>query len=410
MTAALQFDRVSKAYRLGESTRSLREAISAAGRSLIGRRRKEALPLLWALNGVSFDIHKGEAVGIVGRNGAGKTTILKLLSRITRCTSGVINVSGRVSALIELGAGFHPDLTGRENVFLNSAILGMSRREAHDRMEQIVDFSGLNGFMDTPVKRYSSGMYARLGFSIAAHTNADILLVDEVLAVGDANFQAKSIQKMRSLVDSGTTVVFVSHSLYYVNHFCDRAILLDCGKILGIGPPPGIISAYQHTLQNSAIKRIREDNAKEGCSVGGAVARISRVELLDESGNPSDKFTIGRSLVLKVGLQSSGPFSKPVVEFEISSAAGQLCYKSHNHVDSFDIPDLNGTAAIAITLSDMRLLPGCYTVSVRLLERNAIAAVDAMECVCSFTVDSGGIPVAVENGVVFMPHTWKLLE
>ncbi|MEZ5393123.1 MAG: ABC transporter ATP-binding protein [Bryobacterales bacterium] len=189
MKKVIAFENVSKAYRLGEGRSGIRDAITATGKRLLSKEKRSSQPVLMALNDVSFDVNQGEAVGVVGPNGAGKTTVMKLLSRITKATSGKVRSSGRVSSLIELGAGFHPDLTGRENIFLNGTILGMSRAEIRQRFEEIIDFSGLDGFLDTPVKRYSSGMYARLAFSVAAHTGADILLVDEVLAVGDLGFK-----------------------------------------------------------------------------------------------------------------------------------------------------------------------------------------------------------------------------
>lgn len=244
--AALVFQNVYKKFRKGEGYDSLRDLIPGLFRKTflayehMNLKQKE----FWALHDVSFHVHRGEALGIVGPNGAGKSTALKLLSGILKPTSGTIKVKGRLSALIEVGAGFHPDLTGRENIYLNGAILGMNPREIRRKMDHIVDFAGISEFIDTPVKRYSSGMYARLGFSIAAHVDPDILLVDEVLSVGDFTFQGKCIARMTEILKNGTTVIFVSHNMESVLSLCDRAILLLGGKVAKEGGPSEVISEY----------------------------------------------------------------------------------------------------------------------------------------------------------------------
>jgi lipopolysaccharide transport system ATP-binding protein len=205
----------------------------------------------WALNDVSFDIRRGEAVGIVGHNGAGKSTMLKHLSGLLKPTSGTLAINGRLAALIEVGAGFHQDLTGRENVFLNGVILGMTRKEIHRKFDEIVEFSGLGEFIDTPVKRYSSGMYARLGFSVAAHMEPEILVIDEVLSVGDAAFQARGVEKMRQVLRSGTTVIFVSHNIRAIADLCPRALLLKKGALLLDGPTSDVIRAYMEQVKGA---------------------------------------------------------------------------------------------------------------------------------------------------------------
>jgi lipopolysaccharide transport system ATP-binding protein len=244
-------DRVSKRFRKGESHDSLRDLIPALARRLVrrpaddrGLRERE----FWALEDVSFTVHPGEAFGIIGPNGAGKSTILKILSRILRPTRGELRVHGRLSALIEVSAGFHPDLTGRENIYLNGTIMGMRRHEIRARFDEIVAFSGLEEFIDTPVKRYSSGMFARLGFSVAAHIDPDILLVDEVLSVGDFAFQQKCMQRMRHVVSSGATVIFVSHNLRAVSELCQRALLLDRGREAATGPARDVIARYLRSV------------------------------------------------------------------------------------------------------------------------------------------------------------------
>ncbi|HZW36452.1 MAG TPA: polysaccharide ABC transporter ATP-binding protein [Candidatus Deferrimicrobiaceae bacterium] len=247
MTApALEFQNISKKFRRGEGYDSLRDLLPGLFSKTFGKAGKTGLreKEFWALNDVSFRVGRGEALGIVGPNGSGKSTTLKLLSGILKPTAGAIQVNGRISALIEVGAGFHPDLTGRENIFLNGAILGMSRSETQRKLDAIIEFSGIPEFIDTPVKRYSSGMYARLGFSIAAHVEPEILLVDEVLSVGDYTFQGRCIRKMNEVLKSGTTVIFVSHNMESVLSLCDRAILLVNGKISREGEPAAVIAEY----------------------------------------------------------------------------------------------------------------------------------------------------------------------
>jgi len=244
--SVIEFNNVSKSYHLGASRTNLREALARASARLIHPRAEKADPeLFWALNGVSFKVEQGEVLGIIGHNGAGKSTALKLLSKVTFPSSGSIQTSGRMAALIELGAGFHPDLSGRENIYLNGSILGLKRREIDAQFDSIVDFAGLHQFIDTPVKRYSSGMYVRLAFATAAHVKADLLLIDEVLSVGDSAFQQKCLAKMRDMRDNGATIVFVSHNIWSIETFCERVILLRGGRIESEGTPSKVIELYR---------------------------------------------------------------------------------------------------------------------------------------------------------------------
>jgi lipopolysaccharide transport system ATP-binding protein len=244
--AAIRFSNVSKRFRKGERHDSLRDLVPSVLGRLTGRGAgaRSTDRDFWALRHINLEIREGESVGVIGHNGAGKSTMLKHFARIMWPTEGVIEVNGRLSALIEVGAGFHPDLTGRENVFLNGVILGMSRAEIARKFDEIVEFAGLAPFIDTPIKRYSSGMFARLGFAVAAHLDPDILVIDEVLSVGDYVFQQKSLQKMRSIAKSGATVVFVSHNLKAVSDLCARTVLLDSGKIVEDGGTPHVIRTY----------------------------------------------------------------------------------------------------------------------------------------------------------------------
>ena len=245
---AIEFHDVSKKFRKGEASDSLRDLIPAMCKKLLKRGRRIAEELVdkefWALREVSFQVKEGDTLGIIGPNGAGKSTILKILSGIIRPTVGHYRVNGRLSALIEIGAGFHQDLTGKENIFLNGAILGMRRSEINAKFDEIVEFSGLKEFIDTPVKRYSSGMYARLGFSVAVHVDPDILLVDEVLSVGDMAFQAKCQRKMHEIAGSGTTIIFITHNMNAIADLCPETIVLSGGKVTYQGPTQEAIKFY----------------------------------------------------------------------------------------------------------------------------------------------------------------------
>jgi ABC-type polysaccharide/polyol phosphate transport system ATPase subunit len=303
--AVLSMEHVSKKFRRGEIYDSLRDLIPA----MVGRvgRRAPAGALrekeFWALDDVSFEVRRGEAFGIVGSNGAGKSTILKLLSGIMKPTRGSMVVRGRLSALIEVGAGFHPDLTGRENIYLNGTILGMTKEEIRRKFDDIVDFGGLREFIDTPVKRYSSGMYARLGFSVAAHVEPDLLIVDEVLSVGDYLFQQKCIDRMTSILKGGTTVLFVSHNLHAVSELCQRSMLLEKGKMLACGPTNDVIRQY--------VGRAQAQRSGEGTRVS-----IEKVALRRSTG-VSTKFDPGEKTYIDVTVAAQQPASNLSIVVQI---------------------------------------------------------------------------------------------
>jgi len=274
---------VSKTYRLGAiGATSLRDEVarlwSRARR--MGTSRGEQSKEFWALRDVSFDVQPGEVVGIIGRNGAGKSTLLKILSRITRQSAGEITLRGRIASLLEIGTGFHPDLSGRENVFLNGAILGMSKAEIRRKFDEIVDFAGVEQFIDTPVKRYSSGMYVRLAFAVAAHLEPEILIVDEVLAVGDAAFQQKCLGKMGAAGAEGRTILFVSHNLAAVQNLCPRAFLLDRGQMMAAGATDSIIQQYMALTIDASQIALAERQDR----IGTGAVRFSSVTLEDGSG------------------------------------------------------------------------------------------------------------------------------
>jgi lipopolysaccharide transport system ATP-binding protein len=288
----LKVQQLSKRFRRGELYNSLRDLVPALTGRLFQRKDDQDLEAreFWALRDVSFGVERGEAFGIIGGNGAGKSTILKLLTGIMRPTYGSIRVVGRVSALIEVSAGFHQDLTGRENIYLNGAILGMTKDEIRRRFDAIVDFSGLEDFIDTPVKRYSSGMFARLGFSVAAHVDPDVLLVDEVLSVGDYLFQRKCMERMHAVIRNGATVVFVSHNLREVANLCRRSLLLEHGQVKMVGPTSEVIHAYYKRGESERSNGLKgKDNE----------VVITKVSVYDDSG-PHVEFESGTKLYISV--------------------------------------------------------------------------------------------------------------
>lgn len=278
---AVEVDRVSKRYFLGEDLpgRSLRESITSSLRGLGGTKRQRTRDEIWSLTDVTLSVAEGDSVGVIGRNGAGKTTLLKILSRITEPTSGVARTRGRVTSLLEVGTGFHPELTGRENVYLNGAILGMGRRDMDRRFDEIVAFAGVERFIDTPVKRYSSGMYLRLAFSVAAHLDPDIMVVDEVLAVGDAEFQARCLGRMETAEREGRTVLFVSHNLDAISRLCSRAVWLDKGKIAAEGATLDVVETYL-----SAQVKPTASAASVSDPHGWVVLR--EIRIIDSAGRP----------------------------------------------------------------------------------------------------------------------------
>jgi homopolymeric O-antigen transport system ATP-binding protein len=326
--SSIQVHHVSKRYRIGLGFPSLRAALAGNGSKNGGAPESEKYH--WAVKDVSFEIQPGEALGIIGPNGAGKTTILKILSRVTRPTSGEMRVNGRLSALIELGAGFHGDLTGRENIFLNGAILGMRKSEIKARFDQIIDFAGIGKYLDTPVKRYSSGMYARLGFAIAAHVDPEILLVDEVLAIGDYPFQLKCYARMNELRAKGTSLIFVSHNLDAVRRVCDRGLVMYRGESIFQGSSAEAVVAYSNAIREAARQAEVEVPHEEGLSqrVMTFDAEIEKVRLLNAAGQPATVFQTGSLVVLSMDICIRRDVQCPIFAFFIRTLDGRLVYNT----------------------------------------------------------------------------------
>ena len=302
MATAIQVDSLSKKYRLGEyhaAYGTLRETIVHATRRLTGREHDVPASEIWALRDISFEVPEGQVLGVIGRNGAGKSTLLKILTRIVTPTSGRAEIRGRVGSLLEVGTGFNQELTGRENVYLNGAILGMKRKEIEDRFDAIVDFSGVERFIDTPVKRYSSGMYVRLAFAVAAHLEPEIMLVDEVLSVGDAEFQRRCLGRMEELGNAGRTVLFVTHQLPAVAQLCDRAIWVDSGQVVGDGRPAEVIANYLHQTHSAGTERVWP----EASAPGNDLAKILSVRALPHEDMPPGVVDVRRPIGIEIGFK-----------------------------------------------------------------------------------------------------------
>ncbi len=376
----LEFEQVSKKFRRGQLHDSLRDFLPSLVRTALRRARSAELGEreFWALRDVSFAVPRGTAVGIIGPNGAGKSTILKILTGIMNPTSGTKSVRGSLSALIEVGAGFHPDLTGRENVFLNGTILGMSRRQIKAKLDEIIEFSGLSEFIDTPVKRYSSGMYARLGFSIACHVEPDILVVDEVLSVGDWAFQNKSMEKMKSILRGGATVIFVSHNLKAITELCDRAVYLDKGRIQSTGRSSEVVDAYIRRASEAA----RVPHARD------AEAVIDRVVLRGVDGEVG-VFRPGEKGFVDVVI-SSATCDKPLA---VAIALRDENYNMFFYIDSARLEaepfQLRPGESKTLTFElDMHLAPGSYFLNAALTRPDLDVTVDHRPMAASFVVHS----------------------
>ena len=311
MSAIIAAFDLSKRYRIGElqsAYGTLRESLAGAARSIVRRQHGTHYEEIWALRDVSFEVHEGQVLGIVGMNGAGKSTLLKILTRITTPTSGRVELRGRVGSLLEVGTGFHPELTGRENVYLNGSVLGMRRQEIQRKFDEIVEFSGVEQFIDTPVKRYSSGMSVRLAFAVAAHLEPEILLIDEVLAVGDAEFQRRCLGRMEDLSNSGRTIVFVSHQMQAVAQLCDRAILLEKGRMTLDGPAGDVVAHYLQSADGVGPSRVWSNLES---APGNKLVRMLSIRVVDEDGDVVSAIDVRRPVGIEIAFRVLEPDGRP---------------------------------------------------------------------------------------------------
>jgi len=420
---AIRVENLSKRYHIGQRERykALRDVlprlITAPFRFLRHHSqpaiRNRQSDLIWALKGVSFEVKRGEVVGIIGRNGAGKTTLLKVLSRITEPTEGYAEVHGRVGSLLEVGTGFHPELTGRENIYLNGAILGMKKAEIEHKFDEIVAFAEVEKFMDTPVKYYSSGMYVRLAFAVAAHLEPEILLVDEVLAVGDAAFQKKCLGKMGDVAKEGRTVLFVSHNMAAVRNLCSRALLLKEGQIRSSGIVEDVVQEYLTNIYGSEQTNhmlLAERRDRSGSGNVRVVAFQARA-WGSEDGSP--RTGAGAEFLVGYAARQELPISRLYVGIAVRDALGTGVFFCSTAMTNSDFHDIPPKGQVVCRIDSLPLIPGRYWVDIKLLDDEGQA--DYVASAASFTVvdsgDSGFTAYpSLKWGSVIVPHKWTLVS
>jgi len=420
----IRVEGLGKKYRIGSRERgykTIREALVDAMASPLRRLRPAlrfpSLPTsqpfngdntIWALKDVSFEVEPGSIVGIIGRNGAGKTTLLKILCRITEPTEGRATINGRVASLLEVGTGFHPELTGRENIYLNGAILGMRKAEIERKFDEIVAFAEVERFIDTPVKRYSSGMYVRLAFAVAAHLEPEILLVDEVLAVGDAGFQKKCRGKMGDVAQQGRTVLFVSHDMGSITKLCPTGILLNTGKVEMLGEMPSLVERYLSgeaaPLEGFADLTLRGDRSGSGDAI------FRSIELLNDSARCAT-FPFGSSLTLKIAVEVRRPLGSAPLAVAIATSDGVLVYNLSNWNEGCPWSADCGLYQFSVTIPQLHLYPGTYTVALW-VGNQGTNRVDYLINAISFHVvqtPDSATPLTLRRGtgLVFQPSQWS---
>jgi ABC-type polysaccharide/polyol phosphate transport system ATPase subunit len=393
---AVEVDGVSKRFRLyKERNQSLKAALL--------RGRRATYEEFWALRDVSFEVPEGVTFGLIGENGSGKSTLLKTIARILRADAGEVRTRGTLAALLELGSGFHPELSGRENVYLNGSILGMSKREIAARFDAIIDFAGIEQFIDQPVKNYSSGMYVRLGFSVAINVDPDILLVDEVLAVGDAAFQEKCLEKFAEFRRAGKTVVVVSHAMGSLRSFCDIAAWLEHGRLVKVGPATTVVDDYVDEGHAE-----REETVGGGSRWGSGEARLTRVELLDAAGAPTTRVRTGDRVTLRLTYEASEPISKPVFGVALENLDGVYVWAHHSRDGGFVPEQISGTGSIDLVVPRLLLQPGTFDVLASLVDYTTTHTYDFLRHCYRFDVETG--QPRESGGIVALGGEWGNLR
>jgi lipopolysaccharide transport system ATP-binding protein len=420
----ISVENLSKSYlvghRSGERERytSLRDVIGREARNFtrkaadLARGRQivqgDEVEEFWALKDVSFEVRQGEVLGIIGRNGAGKSTLLKILSRITEPTAGRVRIKGRVASLLEVGTGFHPELTGRENIYLNGAILGMTQREIRAKFDEIVAFADVEQFIDTPVKRFSSGMYLRLAFAVAAHLDPEILIVDEVLAVGDAEFQKKCIGKMQDVAGSGRTILFVSHNLASIEALSNRCLLVDAGHICGNGPPAAIVQKYLSQNRSSYTNNIIALTAPKTADA----AYVQSLEILDCEGNPKTDVRTWDDLRVRINFFSKAALKQGSVVLKLSTGEGRpLALLSTKPDQAFSLPFREGKNSIdclirrlPLAAGDLRIAAGLAIPNMEWIDRKFEAGVVT---VLPKDVYGAGIYTTADRSLLVLDYGWE---
>jgi lipopolysaccharide transport system ATP-binding protein len=404
LEAVIRFEDVSKKFILRrERPRSFQElALNLLQRSTSAYDRDEEF---WALRDVSFAVGPGEAVGLVGPNGAGKSTALKLMTRIVEPTAGRVVVNGRVSALLELGAGFHPDLTGRENIFLNGSILGLSRMHIQRKLDEIIAFAELERFIDIPVKHYSSGMYVRLGFSVAVHTDPEVFLIDEVLAVGDQNFQHKCLERILAMRQQGITICFVSHDLEAVRRLCSHAVWLDDGVIRAAGDVDDAISAYLRYAAAKENARGAAPSAGDRQRWGTGDMEIVSVSFLDAKGQRRRVFRVGESWTVRLHYRARQRIEKPIFGLAVHRNDGVHVCGPNTRFADLDIPFVEGEGDVVYRVGSLPLMEGTYFVSVSAHNRADTVMYDYHDRLYTFKVRQ--VAKGERYGMVSLSGEWE---
>lgn len=410
MKLIVKAEHVSKKYRIGTQRAAfstLRDRVVERARApfqrLRGTPEPEADDTIWALRDVSFDLKPGEVVGIVGRNGAGKSTLLKILSRVTEPHSGRVEIYGRIGSLLEVGTGFHQELTGRENTFLNGAILGMKKSEIARKFDEIVAFAEVEKFLDTPVKRYSSGMYVRLAFSVAAHLEPDILLIDEVLSVGDMAFQRKCLDKIRQMKTSGGTIIIVSHNMIAVRAICERVLVLSQGSILADGDPDHSVPLYEKLMLEGARSETVVDEAEQGT---GKIF-VDAVTLLDGEGRRKQSFEIGEKVRVVIEYEAPRKVENVIVYAAIRRPDGFICVASSTKLEGISLLELEGPGVIEVEIPELTVMPGYYIMDITFYDQNfEFRTYFLGRKRVGFQVVSTRLPLDDKYGVFYQKQDW----
>lgn len=391
--SAIIVEAASKQFRMyGERNQSIKAALM--------RGRRASYEQFWALRDVSLQIPAGSTYGLIGENGSGKSTLLKLIAQILRPDSGSVRTFGSVAALLELGSGFHPEMTGRENVYLNGSILGMSRSQISRAFDDIVEFAGIGAFIDQPVKNYSSGMYVRLGFSVAINVDPDILLVDEVLAVGDAMFQERCMEKFSDFRRSGKTVVIVSHAMSSMRTLCDHVAWLRNGRLLSAGPAAELVDNYVDDVHIQREDRPVQDSKRWG----SGEATIVRTELLGTDGHATSRLYTDDYAVIRVHFHASQPIDRPVFGLALQTVEGVYAWAYHSRDGGF-VPDrINGTGSVDLTIPHLHLQAGTYDLDASIVDYTTTHTFDFVRQILRFDVVSG--PSHESGGIVALGGQW----
>jgi lipopolysaccharide transport system ATP-binding protein len=399
---AIRLQKVSKRFAFTPDTpQSVLESVI----SVVSRRRTKPQDL-WAVRDVTFAIEPGRCVGIIGRNGSGKSSLLKLIARIIQPTAGQIEVRGRVSALLELGAGFHQDLTGRENIYLNASVLGLNREQTEGLFDEIVAFSELGRFIDMPVKHYSSGMYMRLGFSVAIHVRPDILIVDEILAVGDQTFQAKCMDRIMEMKRAGVTILFISHDLSTIGNLCSDVIWLDRGRVRQVGPAEQVLAQYRdHLFQRVGEQLNLENDAGGFRRWGSRLIEITGVRLLDDDGRETTIFHTGDSLRVEIAYVAHEPVTEPEFGLALYRHDGLHIAGPNTRVGGLEMGVVEGSGVVCYVIDQLPFLPGRYQLSAAIHDSIRPHAYDFHEEAYAFRIVEGG--TREKEGLLALAATWE---